>query len=118
MAAALPSIRVASMRVLLDACIPQGLRHHLKDHQITTAAFAGLENLSMGRLLDAMLGSFDVIITTDMRLSSAHSLAGRPIAAIVLAGGEARQSYILALLPALQIAVDRIRPGEVREVPC
>ena len=47
------------MKILLDACIPQDLRHELLEHDVQTARFAGLHELTDSALLDAMEGRFD-----------------------------------------------------------
>ena len=49
------------MRVLLDACVPEDLRHHIFGHDVETARYAGLSHLSNGALLSAMAGRFDVL---------------------------------------------------------
>lgn len=104
------------MRVLLDACVPQDIRHELKSHVVVTAGYAGLARLSNGKLLDAMVGRFDVLVTTDARLPSQRSLSGRPIAVVVLRAGGIRLQDLLPLVPALSTALSKIRPGEVREL--
>ena len=56
------------MRVLLDACVPQDFRHELAGVDVTTARFANLAQLSNGKLLAAIEGRYDVLVTTDRKL--------------------------------------------------
>jgi predicted nuclease of predicted toxin-antitoxin system len=104
------------MRVLLDACVPQDLRHVLGQHTTMTARYAGLAHLGNGKLLDAMAGQFDVLVTTDARLPYQQNIAGRPVAVVVFRAGGIRLKDLLPLVPALLDVLDDIRPGEVREV--
>ena len=64
------------MRVLLDACVPSGLRTRLTGHEVRTAPEMGWGNLDNGRLLAAMTGHFDVLVTVDKRLPQQQPIAG------------------------------------------
>jgi hypothetical protein len=44
------------VKVLLDACVPQWLRAELGDSEVTTARFAGLDQLPDSELLAAAEG--------------------------------------------------------------
>ena len=55
------------MRVLLDACVPNGLRRSLPGHEVRTAPEMGWGDLDNGDLLDAMGG---VTLTRSSRLTS------------------------------------------------
>ena len=55
-----------SMRVLLDACVPRGLRDSLSNHDVRTAPEMGWGDLDNGDLLDAMVGQFDVLLTVEV----------------------------------------------------
>jgi hypothetical protein len=41
------------MRVLLDECVSEGLRHYLAEHECQTAQYAGFAGLENGQLLTA-----------------------------------------------------------------
>jgi hypothetical protein len=56
------------VRVLLDACVPKGLRGRLSGHDVRTAPEMGWGDLDNGDLLAAMEGSFDALVTVDRRL--------------------------------------------------
>jgi predicted nuclease of predicted toxin-antitoxin system len=73
------------MRILLDACIPERLRHDLvAAGTVETARFAALSHLSNGALITAMVDRFDVLITIDTNLQYQQNLTDRPIAVVIL----------------------------------
>jgi len=41
------------MRILLDECVSEQLRHHFKEHECQTARYAGLAGLENGQLMRA-----------------------------------------------------------------
>jgi hypothetical protein len=41
------------MRILLDECVPQQVRHALPDHEVATAQGMGWKGLGNGQFLDA-----------------------------------------------------------------
>ena len=104
------------MKILLDACIPQDMRHELKAHDVQTARFAGLHELSDNDLLDAMAGRFDILVTTDRKLQYQQNLKDRPFAVLVLRASTNRLPDLLGLVPDLLNAVDNAKPGEVLEI--
>lgn len=54
------------MRLLLDECVDQQLRHHFKGHECQTVRYAGLAGLENGELLRAAeAATFDVLLTVD-----------------------------------------------------
>jgi hypothetical protein len=53
------------MRLLIDECVDESLRHRFPDHECETARFANMAGLTNGRLLDAAeAAGFDVLITS------------------------------------------------------
>ena len=67
-------------------------------------------------LLDAMTGTFDILLTVDKSIPFQQALGGRAIAVIVLRARSNRVSDLARLVPALQKILNRIAPCEVREV--
>lgn len=54
------------MRLLLDECVDQRLRHLLGQHECESEGYAGLAGLKNGALLlAAERAGFEVLITTD-----------------------------------------------------
>jgi hypothetical protein len=57
------------MRLLIDECIDEYLRHLFPGHDCETARYAGLAGLSNGTLLSAAeAAGFDVFITVDQNI--------------------------------------------------
>jgi hypothetical protein len=70
------------MRVLLDACVPKGLRKSLLDHETRTAPEMGWGDLDNGDLLDAMEGHFEPLVTVDRRLPDQQRIKDRPFGVV------------------------------------
>ncbi len=98
------------MRVLLDACVPKGLRRSLAGHEVRTAPEMGWGDRDNSELLDAMTGHFDALVTVDKRLPQQQHITGRP--QLVGDGGQElvlRLVGRLGLLTGLPLA--REQPG-------
>ena len=105
------------MRVLLDECLPQKLRHHLDNHDVATAGYMGWSGVKNGKLLAAAEASgFEVLLTGDKGLGDQNNLAGRPIAVVALSA--ISWNIIKDHLPAIRSAVDSASPGVVATVEC
>jgi hypothetical protein len=54
------------VKVLLDEDLPHLLRHHIKTHEVQTAAYAGFAGLKNGKLIEALAADrFAVFVTGD-----------------------------------------------------
>ena len=107
------------MRVLLDECIPQDFRHEfngLKTVEVQTARFAQLYQCTDAELLNAIAGRFDILVTTDANLRYQQNIVDRPFAVIVLRAASNRLADLLPLAPELLRTLDKINPGEFREI--
>jgi hypothetical protein len=99
------------MRILLDACIPRKLKAHIPGHRIWTARDRGWNMLDDGRLLMAMTGEIDVLITMDRNMR----FQVRPFGAIVLRARSNRLPDLLPLVPELSRALPKVKPSQVIE---
>ena len=104
------------MRVLLDACVPKGLRRSLIGHEVRTAPEMGWGDLDNGDLLDAMKDLFDALVTVDRRLPQQQRITGRPLGIVVLRAKSNRLSDLLPLVPGLLAALSNLEAGVVKEV--
>ncbi len=104
------------MRVLLDACVPQRISHHLPGHEVRTAQGLGWGDLNDGPLLDAMAGAFDVLLTVDQRLPQQQQARSKAVGIIVLRARTNRLQDLLPLMTAVLSALEEIQVGEVRTV--
>jgi predicted nuclease of predicted toxin-antitoxin system len=105
------------VKVLLDECLPQKLRHHLQDHDVATVGYMGWSGITNGKLLAAAeAAGFDVLLTSDKGLGYQNNLAGRPIGVVALLA--VSWNIIKYHLPAMQKAVVESAPGVVKSVEC
>ena len=102
------------MRVLLDECVDERLRHLFHQHDCQTARYAGFASLKNGALLlAAEAGGFQVIVTVDQNIPDQQSLARWRISLLILCGRTNRLSDLKSLVPAALDALMSIRPGQV-----
>ena len=104
------------MRVLLDECLPEGLRAEIPGHQVLTAREAGLAGKKNGALLAAAEGRFDVLVTADQSLPWQQRVIAFNLGVIVL---QARSNSLLSLrplIPKLLLTLGMISPGQVIRV--
>jgi len=104
------------MRVLLDACVPRGLRKSLVGHEVRTGPEMGWGDLDNGELLDAMKDSFDALVTVDKRLPQQQHIKDRPLGVVVLRARSNRLSDLVPLVPDLLAALSTLQAGAVEEV--
>jgi hypothetical protein len=77
------------MRVLLDECVDEGLRHAFAGHDCQTCRYAGLKGLTNGQSLAAAdAAMFEVLVTVDQNLPYQQTVDGRTIALLVLKAGQ------------------------------
>lgn len=81
------------MRILLDECVPRRFRLELPRHEVRTVPEMGWASLKNGDLLAAASGQFDVLVTTDQRLSDQQNISTFAIA-VVITGGRAEQTGV------------------------
>ena len=72
------------MRVLLDECVPRGLRQELSGHEVKTVAEMGWAGVRNGALLERAAKEFEVFLTVDRSLEHQLNLAGYAIAVVVI----------------------------------
>jgi hypothetical protein len=69
------------MRLLIDECVDERLRHSFAGYNCQTARYAKLAGLKNGELLSAAAAAgFDVLITVDQSIPDQQNLADRRIA--------------------------------------
>jgi hypothetical protein len=105
------------MRILLDECVDERLRHPFHEHDCQTARYAGFAGLKNGALLlAAEAKGFQVIVTVDQHIPNQQSLANRQISLLILRGRTNRLADLEPLVPAALAALVSIRPGQVVSV--
>ena len=100
------------LRILLDECVPRGLKRSLRGYQLVLtvpeAGFAGLKN---GELLQRAVGNFDLFITTDKSIQYQQNLPAFAIAFVHLRARSNDIADIEPLVPELLARFDEIAPG-------
>lgn len=104
------------MRILLDACVPRGLRASLAGHHVSTAHEMGWGDLDNGDLLDAMGSAVDVLMTVDKALPSQQHLHNSSFGVVVLRARSNRLADLQPLAPTIMQALATLRPGTVVEI--
>ncbi|MEX2262241.1 MAG: DUF5615 family PIN-like protein [Bryobacteraceae bacterium] len=102
------------MRILLDECIDEVLRHHFPGHDCQTCRYAGLRGLANGELLAAAeQAGFELLITVDQNMPHQQSLRDRAISLVVLQARTTNIDDLVVLLPDVLAALDVLKPGDV-----
>jgi hypothetical protein len=76
----------------------------------------GWAALKNGDLLAASSGKFDVLVTTDQRLSDRQNISTLAIAVVILVARRNKLEFLLPLAPELRKVLEEVKLGEVRRV--
>jgi predicted nuclease of predicted toxin-antitoxin system len=104
------------MRVLLDECLPVGLRDELEGHQVLTVRQANLTCKKDRELLSAASGRFDAFLTVDRSLQWQQQVGNFDLAVVLIRARSNSLPSPLPLVPSLQQALERAIPGQVTRV--
>lgn len=105
------------MRILLDECVDERLRHSFNEHDCKTARYSGFAGLKNGALLLAAEDAgFDVVVTTDQNIPDQQTLTHRRISLLILCGRTNRLSDLRPLVPAALDVLVSMKPGEVARI--
>ena len=106
------------MRVLIDECLPAGLKESLAalGHECQTVRRAGYGAKKNGELLSLMEGQWDVLLTNDRNIKYQQNMRSRNVSILVLCAKSNRIKDLLPLMPACAQALLSILPGSVVEV--
>ena len=104
------------MRVLLDECLPRGLKKHLTPHDVITVPDAGWAGKKNGELLLAAAGVVDAFVTVDGNLVHQQNVTGLSFGVVVLVAPTNRLGDLLSLVPGILSALQSVKPGQVHRV--
>ena len=104
------------MRVLLDECVPRGLREQLPGHDVKTVAETGWAGVKNGEPLRLAAERFDVLLTVDRNLEYQQYVANAPIAVIVMHAPSTDIAALQPLMPRVLAAIPGARPRNVTNV--
>ncbi len=99
--------------MLLDECVTRYLKRDLTGHEVFTVEEARLKGLKNGRLLQAMSGHFDVLVTVDQNLQYQQNLSAYTLAIVVLKARRSTYPMLKPLIPELLEHLGTMNPGEV-----
>ena len=101
------------MRILLDECVDEQLRHSFAGHVCQTARYAGLAGLENGELLkEAQVAGFEVLVTVNRGFSYQQNLTEQQIAVLIFCGKSVLLEDLLPL-PACLNRLNSIQPGQI-----
>lgn len=104
------------MRVLLDECVPRGLRKDIPGHEVKTVAEMGWAGVKNGELLRLAASQFDVFLTVDRSLQYQQSFRGGSIAVIVIHAPSNDIVVLRPLMPKVLAAIPHVRAGRVTHI--
>lgn len=102
------------IRILLDEGVPERLRFRFSgSFAVETVRFRGWTGMRNGDLLRAAEDSFDAFVTVDKRLPYQHNVRVRSIAVVAIDAVGTALKDIVPLMPGIEQALRRVKPGEV-----
>lgn len=101
------------IRVLLDECIPVGLRREIPGFEVRAVREIGWASKSDGELLRSAEAEFDVFVTVDRNLVHQQNLSGIRLAIVVMLAYGNSLRMLRPLVPELIPALEAIQPGQV-----
>lgn len=104
------------MRVLLDECVPRGLRRDLHGHEVTTVAEAGWAGVKNRKLLKLAATRFDLLLTVDRNMEYQQDFSGLAIAVIVVHAPSNDIDVLRPLMPAVLAVIPETKPGQATHV--
>lgn len=101
------------VRILLDECLPKGLKRELPGLTVRTVPEMGWASKRNGELLALADGQFDVFVTVDRNLSFQNDVHRFTVAVVVLRATGNRLVDLRPLVPELIATMARVSPGGV-----
>ena len=105
------------MKILLDECLPAGLRKHLTGHVCQTVPHAGLAGKANGEMLAlAERTGWQVLLTMDKGMPYQQNLGGRTLSVVIIRAKSNRLPDLVRHVPAILAALQSLKPGEVTQI--
>ena len=104
------------MRLLLDECVPKRLKRELPGHEARTVPDLGWAGIKNGALLRLANGQFDALLTVDQGIEYQQNLSGLSISVVVMMAPSNDVDDLRPLLPGVEEALAKLRPGEIIRV--
>lgn len=101
-------------KLLLDECVPQGLRHSIIGFEVFSVTYMGWSGIKNGKLLQlAISEGFDVFLTTDKNLQFQQNMDKHNITIVVLNVLRLDLETALLLLPNFHGSVDTFEKHKI-----
>ena len=102
------------MRILLDECVDERLRHYFVGHVCQMCPYVKLRELANGQLLVvAERAALQVLIAVDKNMVYRQNLRDRAIAVVTLDARSASFEDLVILMPEVLEKLQRLTPGTV-----
>jgi hypothetical protein len=106
------------MRVLLDECIPAGLRRELPGHEVTTVQRMGWAGTKNGAPLPLVASAgFEAFLTVDKGIEFQQQVAALPFGVIALHSRSNDITVLRPLMPAVLAALPQLTAGRFVRIP-
>jgi hypothetical protein len=103
-------------RVLFDENLPRLLKRELPGFEVRTVAEMGWAGIKNGKLLRLAEAEFDILVTADQNLSYQQPVTIFKLGLAVLKARTTKLEDLLPLVPALRVALDDLKEGQVCHV--
>jgi predicted nuclease of predicted toxin-antitoxin system len=105
------------MRILVDECVDPRVKRLFADHQSATVHEKQWDAFDDGALLAVAQDQFDVLLTIDRGIEFQQNIAKFRLGVVVIHVPKNQIGHYVAIQQEILLAVEDIRPGEVRHVP-
>ena len=96
--------------------MPRDLVAELLGHEVRTVGQMGWKGLDNGDLLTQAAAHFDALLSMDRNLPFQQDISKHRIGLVLVRAVSNRIDSLRPLLPAIQQALAKVRPGEVQRV--
>ena len=105
------------MRLLLDECIPRGLKNTFQSHDCRSVIEEGWAGKKNGELLRVAESSgFQVFLTLDQGFEYQQNLTSRAIAVVLIRTKSNRLPDLLGHIPEILKLLATVQPGQLAKV--
>lgn len=101
------------MKILLDECLPRGLKREIPGHAVSTVPEMGWAGTKNGALLRLAEAAFEVFITAEQNVAYQQNLRSVALRIVVLVAPNNRLDTLRPLMANVVPSLATLRPGEV-----
>jgi predicted nuclease of predicted toxin-antitoxin system len=104
------------VRILIDECVNPRVHEAFPEDEVVTAVTTAWRQIRDHRLVEAIQGKFDVLVTIDRGFEFQHNLRKLSFGIVIVRTRRNRMEYYRPLFPEISAAVATIQPGQVIHV--